>query len=98
VVMLMLRLYATRAIAICLTCVCFAYSTECACMLCPQDVDVSIRRRALDLLFTMCDQSNSSDIVHELLKYLTVTEFSMREELVLKIAILAEKFAPSVPW
>jgi hypothetical protein len=28
--------------------------------------------------------------------YLTVAEFSMREELVLKIAILAEKFAPDV--
>jgi hypothetical protein len=28
--------------------------------------------------------------------YLTVADFSMREELVLKIAILAEKFAPNV--
>lgn len=28
--------------------------------------------------------------------YLTIADFSMREELVLKIAILAEKFAPSV--
>jgi hypothetical protein len=27
-----------------------------------------------------------------------VADFSMREELVLKIAILAEKFAPSVQW
>lgn len=63
-----------------------------------KDPDVSLRKRALDLLFTMCDQSNSGEIVDELLKYLTVAELSMREELVLKVAILAEKFAPSVAW
>lgn len=64
----------------------------------PQDPDVSIRKRALDLLFTMCDSSNSVEIVQELIKYLTVADFSMREELTLKIAILAERFAPDVKW
>lgn len=61
-----------------------------------QDPDVSIRKRALDLLFTMCDTGNAPETVEELVKYLTVADFTMREELVLKIAILAEKFAPSV--
>mmetsp|Transcript_39785 Transcript_39785/g.88425 ORF Transcript_39785/g.88425 Transcript_39785/m.88425 type:complete len:1123 (+) Transcript_39785:142-3510(+) len=63
-----------------------------------RDPDVSIRKRAMDLLFTMCDASNAAEVVDELLKYLVVADFSMREELVLKIAVLAEKFAPSVQW
>eukprot|EP00210_Caulerpa_lentillifera_P000422 g410.t1 len=63
-----------------------------------KDADVSIRRRALDLLFTMCDTSNSVEIVDELLNYTTIADFSIREELVLKIAILAERFAPNVRW
>eukprot|EP00803_Ostreobium_quekettii_P002464 evm.model.scf_1061.2 EVM.evm.TU.scf_1061.2 scf_1061:6281-18352(+) len=63
-----------------------------------KDPDVSIRKRALDLLFTMCDSSNSVEIVQELIKYLTIADFSMREELTLKIAILAERFAPDVKW
>ena len=46
----------------------------------------------------MCDASNSVEIVDELLKYTTIADFSIREELVLKIAILAERFAPNVRW
>ena len=54
-------------------------------------MDISIRRRALDLLFTMCTPSTAADICAELLKYLEVADFSLRDELVLKIAILAER-------
>jgi len=42
----------------------------------------SIRKRALDLLFTMCDRSNAGEIVGELLEYLTVADFNIREDLV----------------
>ena len=56
-----------------------------------KDADVSIRRRAMDLLFTMCSEGNVRDVVQELLNYLEVADFSMREELVLKTAILAER-------
>ncbi|MCD7470307.1 hypothetical protein HAX54_010041 [Datura stramonium] len=63
-----------------------------------KDPDISIRRRALDLLHGMCDLSNAKDIVEELLQYLSTAEFAMREELSLKIAILAEKFAPDLSW
>ncbi|XP_004241300.1 AP-2 complex subunit alpha-1-like [Solanum lycopersicum] len=63
-----------------------------------KDPDISIRRRALDLLYGMCDVSNAKDIVEELLQYLSTAEFVMREELSLKIAILAEKFAPDLSW
>jgi AP-2 complex subunit alpha len=69
-----------------------------------QDPDISIRRRALDLVYGMCDKKNCKGIVNELLlflNYLNVnipTDFAIREELVLKIAILAEKFASQYKW
>lgn len=63
-----------------------------------QDPDVSIRKRGLDLLYVMCDKSNSTEIVNHLVTYLATATFEMREELVLKIAILAEKFATDLRW
>ncbi|MED6106439.1 hypothetical protein PIB30_004671 [Stylosanthes scabra] len=63
-----------------------------------KDPDISIRRRALDLVYGMCDISNAKDIVEELLQYLKTAEFAMREELSLKAAILAEKFALDLSW
>lgn len=60
-----------------------------------KDTDISIRKRALDLLYTMCDEENSREIVTELTTYLETAEYAIREELVLKIAILAERFTPT---
>merc|ERR1740130_1076711 len=45
-----------------------------------KDPDISIRRRALDLVYSMCDTS------------------TVKEEVVLKIAILAERFNPDHEW
>ncbi|PNH05778.1 AP-2 complex subunit alpha-1 [Tetrabaena socialis] len=50
-----------------------------------KDPDVSIRRRALDLLFSMCDSASAPEVVGELLKHLVVADFGVREELVLKL-------------
>lgn len=61
-----------------------------------KDRDISVRRRALDLLYSMCDSSNSKRIVGELLRYLQVADYNLREEMVLKIAILTERFATEV--
>lgn len=63
-----------------------------------RDKDISVRRRGLDLLYSMCDMSNAKIIVSELLRYLQVADYAMREEMVLKIAILAEKFATAYSW
>jgi len=63
-----------------------------------RDRDISVRRRALDLLYSMCDVDNSEDIVGELLQYLKVADYSLREEMVLKIAVLTEKYASSYRW
>ncbi|KAL0071969.1 hypothetical protein AAF712_000892 [Marasmius tenuissimus] len=63
-----------------------------------RDKDISVRRRALDLLYSMCDVDNSELIVGELLRYLKVADYALREEMVLKIAILTEKYATSYKW
>ena len=63
-----------------------------------KDPDISIRKRALNLLFLMCDKSNSLVVVKELLSHLANADISIREEMVLKIAILAERYAPNYKW
>ncbi|KAG0636582.1 adaptin N terminal region-domain-containing protein [Tuber brumale] len=63
-----------------------------------RDRDISVRRKALDLLYSMCDPTNSQPIVSELLKYLQSADFAIREEMVLKIAILTEKYATEFRW
>lgn len=63
-----------------------------------QDKDISVRRRALDLMYSMCDYSNCKGIVAELLQYLSLADFAIREDVVLKIAILTEKFATEYNW
>lgn len=63
-----------------------------------KDADNSVRRRALDLLFSMCDADSARTIVCELVTYLAVAEGAIREELVLKAAILAEKYATDLRW
>ena len=41
-----------------------------------------MRQRAIDLLYAMCDRSNAKTIVEELLAYLEVADYSIRETLV----------------
>lgn len=60
--------------------------------------DVSVRQMAVDLLYAMCDRSNAEEIVQEMLNYLETADYSIREEMVLKVAILAEKYATDFTW
>lgn len=60
--------------------------------------DVSVRQRAVDLLYSMCDKSNAERIVQEMLAYLELADYSIREEMVLKTAILSEKYATDYNW
>ncbi|KAH1181018.1 hypothetical protein KIL84_001952 [Mauremys mutica] len=57
--------------------------------------DVSVRQRAADLLYAMCDRTNAKQIVSEMLSYLETADYSIREEIV---AILAEKYAVDYSW
>lgn len=65
---------------------------------CLNDKDVTIRRQALDLLYSMCDHRNVREVVAELLRYLHGAEAEIREEMVLKIAILSEKYVVEYTW
>lgn len=60
--------------------------------------DISVRQRAVDLLYAMCDRSNAEEIVQEMLVYLETADYHIREEMVLKVAILAEKYAVDYTW
>lgn len=63
-----------------------------------KDQDVSIRKRALDMLFVMCSPSTVQAIMAQLLDYLGTCAMALREELVLKMAVLAERHAADRLW
>lgn len=43
---------------------------------------MSVRQRAADLLYAMCDRSNAKQIVSEMLRYLETADYAIREEIV----------------
>ncbi|EAW13361.1 AP-2 complex subunit alpha [Aspergillus clavatus NRRL 1] len=63
-----------------------------------RDRDISVRRKGLDLIYSMCDTTNAAPIVNELLRYLQTADYAIREEMVLKVAILTEKYAADAQW
>jgi AP-2 complex subunit alpha len=63
-----------------------------------RDNDISIRRRALDLIFLICTNESSKLICKELLSYFQEDEPQLKEDVALKIAILAEKYANDLVW
>lgn len=62
------------------------------------ETDISIRRQALNLLYALCRPENWQQIVDQLLEILGSSDNLLQEELVLKIAILAEKNAKNIGW
>ncbi len=48
--------------------------------------DTTIQRRAVDVLYAVCDKRNVTEIVGELLKFLERADYTIREELVLKVS------------
>jgi hypothetical protein len=44
--------------------------------------DISVRRRALDLLFNMCNPGNARTIITALVAFLEHAEYAIREEMV----------------
>lgn len=64
-----------------------------------KEPDISIRKSALDNLFVLCTEETSSEIINELLDHLQdANDFGLMEEMVLKVAILAERFAVNLSW
>lgn len=54
--------------------------------------DVSVRQRAVDLLYAMCDKNNAEEIVSEMLTYLETADYSIKEEMVICISLLVAPF------
>ena len=63
-----------------------------------REKDISIRKRALDTIFYLCNSSVAGEVVNELLDHLQENDYELMEIMVLKIAILAEKFAVNLSW
>ena len=63
-----------------------------------RDKDISIRKIALNSLFGLCDAQVAGEVVNEILDYLQENDYELKEEMTLKVAILAEKFAENLNW
>jgi AP-4 complex subunit epsilon-1 len=66
---------------------------------CLEDPDETLKRKTLDLLYSMTNPQNVTVIVSKLTQYLqSATDQYLRAELVSRINQLAEKYAPSNQW
>jgi AP-1 complex subunit gamma-1 len=65
---------------------------------CLRDPDISIRRRALDLSFTLINESNVRVLVRELLAFLEVADNEFKPNMTTQIGIAADRFAPNKRW
>jgi AP-2 complex subunit alpha len=64
-----------------------------------KEPDISIRKNALDNLFLLATEQTSSEIINELLDHLQdANDYNLMEEIVLKVAVLAERFAVNLSW
>lgn len=63
-----------------------------------KDTDISVRKRALNLVYVLTDRNNAQVIVADLLTHLAEADSAMKEDIVVKIAILAEKFSTDLQW
>jgi AP-1 complex subunit gamma-1 len=65
---------------------------------CLKDSDVSIRRRALELIYVLVNADNVRPLVREMTNFLTVADHELRPDLTAKICAVAERFAPTAKW
>ena len=60
--------------------------------------DASIRRRALDVVTALVDESNVESLIPEVMQYLHLADGDFRVELVAKVISSVQRFAPSPEW
>jgi AP-1 complex subunit gamma-1 len=65
---------------------------------CLRDPDISIRRRALDLSFTLINAQNVSLLIRELLAFLEVADTEFKPIMTSQIGIAADRYAPNKRW
>ena len=57
-----------------------------------KDLDYSVKKKALSLLFCISDETNAKGIVEELVVILATADNAIKEDIVVKAAILSEKY------
>ncbi|RMZ91385.1 hypothetical protein DV736_g1378, partial [Chaetothyriales sp. CBS 134916] len=65
---------------------------------CLRDPDISIRRRALDLSFTLVREDNVRTLIRELLAFLEVADNEFKSVMTTQIGIAADRYAISKRW
>jgi AP-1 complex subunit gamma-1 len=65
---------------------------------CVRDADVSIRRRALELVYGLVNEGNIVALARELVEYLRVADVEFKADLTTKVCALAARFAPDKRW
>jgi AP-1 complex subunit gamma-1 len=65
---------------------------------CLKDNDASIRKKALELTFTIINDTNIKQIVKEMLNYLLTADNEFKEELVRKICTALDLHSPNKRW
>lgn len=65
---------------------------------CLKDPDISIRQRALELIYQLVNEQNVVALTAELLNYLVVAQAEHKASLVSKIIHIVEKYSPSKKW
>jgi AP-1 complex subunit gamma-1 len=65
---------------------------------CLRDPDISIRRRALDLSFTLINEGNVRLLIRELLAFLEVADNEFKPIMTSQIGVAADRFSPNKRW
>ncbi|XP_027362371.1 AP-1 complex subunit gamma-2-like [Abrus precatorius] len=65
---------------------------------CVKDSDASIRKRALELVYVLVNETNVKPLVKELIDYLEVSDHDFRGDLTAKICSIVAKFSPEKIW
>ncbi|KAI0157342.1 adaptin N terminal region-domain-containing protein [Xylariaceae sp. FL1272] len=65
---------------------------------CLRDPDISIRRRALDLSFTLINETNVRVLIRELLAFLEGADNEFKPSMTSQIGIAADKYSPNKRW
>ncbi|KAK4789521.1 hypothetical protein SAY86_016825 [Trapa natans] len=65
---------------------------------CVKDSDASIRKRALELVYLLVNETNVELLTKELIEYLEVSDQEFKGDLTAKICSIVEKFSPDKIW
>ncbi|KAL0538982.1 hypothetical protein IC582_023156 [Cucumis melo] len=65
---------------------------------CVKDSDASIRKRALELVYLLVNESNVKPLTKELIEYLEVADQEFKGDLTAKICSIVAKYSPEKIW